>query len=189
MYKKILVPLDGSELAASALPHAEEIARKFGSEVVLLAVAPEVKAVLDASSKSRDVLNPLPPYWAQGMATRTTGEPPAPQNDDERKLYIDQQEDRIRSEARGYLLEAAHDLTQNGVKVTPVVQFGKPADDIIDYVKSNDVDLIVMSTHGRGGVGRWFAGSVAERVLRGASVPILLVRCAECADTPKQMTV
>lgn len=189
MYKKILVPLDGSELAASALPHAEEIARKFGSEVILMSVAPEVKTVLDVKGEASDLLNPLPPYWAQGMAARTTGEPNVPRSDDDLTLYIDQQEDRIRAEVRSYLLQAAHSLTENGVKITPVVQFGKAADGLIDYAKNNGVDLIVMSTHGRGGIGRWFAGSVAERVLRGASVPILLVRCAECADVPKQMTV
>ena len=51
------------------------------------------------------------------------------------------------------------------------------AAEIVDYAEANDVDLIAMTTHGRSGVSRWVLGSVASRVLRGTSKPILLVRC------------
>jgi nucleotide-binding universal stress UspA family protein len=53
---------------------------------------------------------------------------------------------------------------------------GKPADAIVEYVSKNPVNLIVMSTHGRSGLGRWVFGSVAERVLLGVTSPILLIR-------------
>lgn len=194
MYEKLLVPLDGSQLAEAAIPHAEEMARKFGSEVVFIHVSPSVKGVLDAHEGPTDFRAPFPNYWARNWAPLppTSGAPPASpqppvQRDEEWKVYVDQQEDRIRAEARDYLLEAGRSLSQSGIKLTPVVVFGKDADEIIDYAKGQGVDLIVMSTHGRSGIGRWFAGSVAERVLRGASVPVLLVRCMECSDSPDQM--
>jgi nucleotide-binding universal stress UspA family protein len=63
-----------------------------------------------------------------------------------------------------------------GLRVTRVTEIGDPASVILDECDSLGADLIVMATHGRTGAGRWFLGSVAERVLRHAHVPILLVR-------------
>ena len=53
---------------------------------------------------------------------------------------------------------------------------GKAAVEITQFAEANHVDLIVMSTRGRSGVSRWLMGSVADRVVRGAAVPVLLVR-------------
>ena len=53
---------------------------------------------------------------------------------------------------------------------------GRPHLQIIEYAESNQVDLIVMSTRGQSGLSRWLMGSVADRVVRGAGVPVLLVR-------------
>jgi nucleotide-binding universal stress UspA family protein len=69
-----------------------------------------------------------------------------------------------------------------GVPVKRRTIMGNPAEVILDVSHSEDVDLIAMATHGRSGVSRWVLGSVAERVLRHASVPVLLVR----AEAPKK---
>jgi nucleotide-binding universal stress UspA family protein len=53
---------------------------------------------------------------------------------------------------------------------------GRVAETIIDYANRHSVDLIIMATHGRSGLSRWAYGSVADKVLRGADVPVLLVR-------------
>jgi nucleotide-binding universal stress UspA family protein len=63
-----------------------------------------------------------------------------------------------------------------GLKVTPVSVEGDAAAEILDRSATQDIDLIVMGTHGRSGLPRWLTGSVAERVLRAATVPLLLVR-------------
>lgn len=59
--------------------------------------------------------------------------------------------------------------------VTAAVEWGRPFRSITEYAKNNDIDLIVMGTHGRSGLKRLVLGSVAEKVLRAASVPIVMV--------------
>ncbi|MBI3943375.1 MAG: universal stress protein [Chloroflexi bacterium] len=81
-----------------------------------------------------------------------------------------------RNEAFSYLEQIAPRLRQAGVRTRTVVRCIPVADGIIDFAQEEEVDLIVMSTHGRSGVGRWLLGSVADRVLRGAAVPVLLIR-------------
>ncbi|MBI4319217.1 MAG: universal stress protein [Chloroflexi bacterium] len=89
---------------------------------------------------------------------------------------VDAEVDRVRTELREYLEKVADVMRAKGFKVRTVVQFGEPAEEIVDYARDNGVDLVAMSTHGRSGVSRWVYGSVADRVLRGASTPILLIR-------------
>ena len=71
---------------------------------------------------------------------------------------------------------AADRFRASGLKVTAVSVEGDAAAEILDRSAAHDVDLIVMGTHGRSGLSRWLTGSVAERVLRSATVPLLLVR-------------
>lgn len=79
-------------------------------------------------------------------------------------------------DAQAYLSYVAIRLKQQGLNVSTATQIGAVADSIIEYAKANHVDLIAMCTHGRTGLRRWTLGSVADRVLRAGSVPILLVR-------------
>jgi nucleotide-binding universal stress UspA family protein len=67
-------------------------------------------------------------------------------------------------------------LRDRGIAVRSEVLLGQPAEEIIDYAKDQDADLIVMCTHGRSGLGRWIFGSVTEKVLRGAKTPVLVIR-------------
>lgn len=64
-----------------------------------------------------------------------------------------------------------------GVEVKPVVREGIPYEEIIEYANTHDIDLIVMSSHGRSGVRRFIFGSVTERVTRSADQPVVVVRC------------
>lgn len=66
-----------------------------------------------------------------------------------------------------------------GVECVTAVRRGAPADEILDYANDEGVDLIVMGTHGRSGLGRFLLGSVAERVVRHSSTPVTLVRDGE----------
>lgn len=78
-------------------------------------------------------------------------------------------------EAHAYMQVVADQLTSRGRVVDTTIPWGEPADEILDQVRSVRADLVVMATHGRSGLGRWLYGSVADEVLRRASVPILLV--------------
>jgi nucleotide-binding universal stress UspA family protein len=83
---------------------------------------------------------------------------------------------RAVQEADAYLAGVAQRLKAGGIKVQCVVRYGQAAEEILDHAGVGGVDLIAMSTHGRSGMRRWMLGSVAEKVLRAAPVPVLLVR-------------
>ena len=147
MYSKVVVPLDGSELAEGILPHVMELIGERGSQVYLLSVAPLVRGTLPA-------IVDIPP-------------PP---------INVQEEERRVERELTAYLQAVAGRLgpAAGGVQVS--VRFGRQADEILNFAGEVGADLIAMSSHGRSGIGRWVFGSVAERVLRGAACPVLLVR-------------
>jgi len=88
---------------------------------------------------------------------------------------LERQQQEARKRAAHYLTQAAARLTT--VPIEPLVTNGPAADAVLDAAA--DADLIVMGTHGRRGASRWWLGSVAERVVRGAPVPVLIVRADE----------
>jgi nucleotide-binding universal stress UspA family protein len=93
-----------------------------------------------------------------------------------------QRQVEIVREAEEYLASVAARLGKDGVKkVETSVWYGPAASSIVEAVHLHKADLIVMSTHGRGGLGRLILGSVAESVLRGTTVPILLLRAQGAA--------
>ena len=75
-----------------------------------------------------------------------------------------------------YLEEITGREECRNLRVHLAIEIGTPAETIIDYAQREPVDLIVMATHGRSGLRRWVYGSVADKVVRGASVPVLLYR-------------
>lgn len=81
--------------------------------------------------------------------------------------------------AREYLAGIRKRLLSDGVEAEWDVCQGDIAEEILRYCDQQDCSLIVMSTHGRSGLGRWVYGSIADRVLRHAAVPVLLVRASE----------
>jgi nucleotide-binding universal stress UspA family protein len=84
--------------------------------------------------------------------------------------------DTAEQDAQAYLSTVAGRLKEQGLDVATATAIGSVADCIIEYAEVNHVDLIAMCTHGRTGLARWALGSVADRVLRAGSKPILLVR-------------
>ena len=84
--------------------------------------------------------------------------------------------DTAEENAQAYLSAVAGWLEEQGLEVVTATSIGSVADCIVEYAEANHVDLIAMCTHGRTGLARWALGSVADRVLRADSSPILLVR-------------
>lgn len=180
MYKKIMVPLDGSKLSEAALPPAGAIASPLASEVVLFSVVePISKGLLVAKDRIEDAemlegYALVPADWeSRHLQPRQPEHSPEQQKQWEN--YLATIEDRLRNTWREYHMQAAGSLVKDGVKVSSFLSFGIPAEEIVKYAKKNGVDLIVMSSHGRGG-GRWFAGSVAERVVRESPVSVHIVK-------------
>lgn len=149
-YKKILLPLDGSEFSTEALPHAEEIARSSGAQLVLFQVIPD----------TNDVLNP-----AESLGTFFT----IP-HDPRRNYALDT--------AQRYLDDLATILRYRQIDARSDIGSGDPATAIVDHARHEGIDLIVMSTHGRTGLARWAYGSVAHKVLQAAPCAVLVVRPA-----------
>ena len=139
----LVVPLDGSELAESSLPYAEELALQMGLNVSLIRVTPTPNLGFPG----------MEPYAYDGQ------------------MYVD-----MERAAEGYLRQKQTELEQRGLSVESTLKGGHPAAHIIDHAEAIEGSLIVMSTHGRSGVGRWVMGSVADRILRASASPILLIR-------------
>lgn len=153
MYEKIVVLLDGSDLAEQVLPHVTEIAAGRGGEVHLLSVTPVIAPVLAAGVE----VQPLT-LAADFLALEVT------------------EQERIARDLRVYLQGVAERLSPAVGAVQTAVRSGQPAEEILHYAKEVQADLIALCTHGRSGLSRWVFGSVADKVLRGATCPVLLVR-------------
>jgi nucleotide-binding universal stress UspA family protein len=90
--------------------------------------------------------------------------------------------DMLREEGEA-AVEAVADLARAAdVEVVSVLRSGSPSREIVRYAEDEDCDLVVMGTHGRGGIDRLLLGSVAERVVRSSEVPVLTVRVARDED-------
>jgi nucleotide-binding universal stress UspA family protein len=170
MYRKILVPLDGSKLAECALPHAEELARGCDTaEIILVSVTERVqgyKAV--AGSVEPFVL--LGAGWPQDSTSMQS----SPQR------LVPEAFGKKEKQAERYLTRIAEKLQSRGVKVHTEVLFWPPAEAIASYAEQNGADIIVMSSHGRSGPSRWAHGSVADKVLRSSRIPVLMIRAPGC---------
>jgi nucleotide-binding universal stress UspA family protein len=153
MFEKILVCLDGSELAKQILPYAAEEALRFQSKLVLLQVVPEPVAFSPG----------IPGTGAAPIQTDT---------------MVEEAEDALNG-ARNYLEEIAKPLRKKGIQVEAVSVLGRAGETILGYADRNNVDLIAIATHGRSGLGRAVFGSVADYVLRESGLPMLVIRPQE----------
>jgi nucleotide-binding universal stress UspA family protein len=119
----------------------------------------EIAGPLDMEVVLLRVVHPVPPQVVEGS----------------RHVVLEDVEGRL-AEAREYLRPLAARLGARGVRVRSEVRHGDTVTQIIDCAKAVGADLIAMTTHGRGGLGRLLFGSVAEAVLRHAEIPVFLMR-------------
>jgi len=89
------------------------------------------------------------------------------------------EEDSMRN-AREYLDKIVASLKEDGVGAESEVLFGEPVEKLVEFADEKLADLFIISTHGRSGVSRWVWGSVTDRILRAACVPVLMVRAPGC---------
>ena len=153
MYQKVLIPLDGSELAECSLEHAKAIAQgcNVADVIVFRVIEPLSTQTLSALAE------------AGGDLTRKI-------------------EERNQQDAKDYVLKVKNNLKTQGIASQAVTVEGRAADEILSYTGKNNVDLIVMSTHGRSGLPHFFFGSVAEKVSRHSRVPVLLLAPEGCRN-------
>lgn len=154
MLKHVLVPLDGSDLAARALDYAQSIVGQGGEITLLTAVDPPEYVAYSM-------------YGAQAIPPQTVDPHPNPE-------YSSATEEIVR-QSRQYLDSIAIELERGGWKVHRLVAIGSPAELIIQATEEAEVDAIVMSTHGRSGISRWILGSITNKVLSAAPCPVFVV--------------
>ncbi|MEE8619233.1 MAG: universal stress protein [Dehalococcoidales bacterium] len=150
MYQKVLVPMDGSKLAECVVEHVKSIATGCQVPTVVL-------------------LRVVEPIALHGYLPREMAE----------GAYRDARE-TAEIQAKDYLNEMAERLKAEGIAVDTDITDGLPADEILSYADEKGVDLVVMSTHGKSGVSRWFSGSVAEKVVSQSLIPVLVVTPPGC---------
>ena len=153
MFERVLVPLDGSKVGEAALPVIEQLVAKLAAgtkvEVTLLGVITLLR------------------HWV------VVGEASAPVSYTEEELKL------IKQRVEDYLTRTGESLKKRGVVIKTMVGSGNAADEILKAADEIKADLIAMSTHGRSGLRRLAFGSITDKVLHGASVPVLMVRAPE----------
>jgi nucleotide-binding universal stress UspA family protein len=156
MFKRILVPLDGSRFGSRAIQYATDVAQRFAAEVILMQVVKPTTLVPATT----------------GMAPGIEGLAPA-----EITVQAALEEDkRNAAYAKRYLSGKAREIRSQGIKVKYEVIIGEPAQSIKKFAQKGHIDLVVMTTHGKSGLKRAIMGSVADAVIRESGKPVLVVR-------------
>jgi nucleotide-binding universal stress UspA family protein len=199
MFKKILVPLDGSKLAECALDYAEELAKNCSAtELVLVSVtekvmaktkAPEIKEMYSSSGEDRiggslpgtsmlrgAVTNPgdvasLRPYFGG-----SSGEDMIIDGSRGSTIILG----KLEKQAFNYLNKIAKKLRAKGISTGVEVLIGNPAEKITKFAEEGNFEVIVMSSHGRSGPSRWALGSVTDKIFRGSCIPVLMIKAPGC---------
>jgi nucleotide-binding universal stress UspA family protein len=153
MFERVLVPLDGSKVGEAALPVVEQLVDKLAPrtqvEVVLFGVITLLR------------------HWV------VVGEASAPVQYTEEELTL------IKNRVTNYLEKTGETMKKRGLVIKTIVATGNASDEILKAADDIKADLIAMSTHGRSGLRRLAFGSITDKVIRGANVPMLLVRAPE----------
>ena len=150
MLKNILVCLDGSAYAEQILDYAKQELMVPNANLTLLRVVHTHLVYMEGAE-----------------FTAAPNVPDMPSQKTIKKDY---------DEAISYLEAKAQLLRKAGIKVKIAAVIGEPGEAIIKYAQDNDIDLVAIATHGRGGIKKVFFGSVAEYVMRYSSLPVLLVK-------------
>ena len=152
--RTIVVPLDGSELAETVIPYVETLINQWDSNafnIVLIKVCESPFVTADYPEAT------MLQTWDQ---------------------HVDNMKARFKLTSEQYLRQLENKLRDAGLNARSEVLMGKTADMIIEYAKVNPSSMVAMSSHGRSGLKRWAYGSVADKVVHGASCPVLLIRSA-----------
>jgi len=152
MYKKVLVPLDGSELAECTLSHVKNLVKdgSAGEVTLLNVVKADFSWILTESE------------YPQGIDLDAIREP-------------------LFAKSRKYLADTKSQLASEGIMVkTASLEGNRPANTITEYAQKEGMDMIIIGTHGYTGLKKLMLGSVAFGVLHQSHIPVLLIRPESC---------
>ncbi len=173
MFEKVLVCLDGSELAEQILPYVSEPCLKYKSRIILTQVI------------TTSITIPPPETVHSPEITRAIGRKPFPVSDMigdttltvEPKVEIQLEEiEKEQADARAYLDKLARSLRRKGQSVKTVALQGEPGEEILNYSAKEKVTLIALTSRGMSGRKNRSIGRVAQFILKEADLPVLLVK-------------
>ncbi|MGL4649372.1 MAG: universal stress protein, partial [Caldilineaceae bacterium] len=171
----VVIPLDGSEFSRQILRSVKNFFEPDDVELVLFRAA--YPPVLPSEATPADMFaGAMPMAGSYEVYSRAV---------DATYSALEKERDQFRMRLADEIQPDVERLREAGYVVRAHVEYGEPAQSIIDFVNDTHADLVAMATHGRGGLGRLVLGSVAERVLRSVAVPVLLMRpSAVAAERP-----
>lgn len=161
---KILIPLDGSKFSQQILPHVRDFFSPAANELILLRVAPELQGFVAMPPRSMGV------YWPKSLYQSHHDAELA-----QHPIYASQVWDSQAAMHENELRADLVNLRQAGYTVSVVIRFGDPAQEILNFMAEAKVDMVAMTSHGRTGLSRLMFGSVAEKVLHEARIPVMLL--------------
>ena len=163
---RVLIPLDESNISLNILPSIKKLLQPQDVELVFYHVTDSPKPVKSAS-------------WTTYRAESQAFMYPEPQTHETAPpIYMSQIEDTKQNNLESAFYLKSRLLREAGYSVSVVVEFGHPAEKILAYIDTHDIDLIAMTTHAREGINRLLFGSVAEKVLHHVHIPVLLLHPA-----------
>jgi nucleotide-binding universal stress UspA family protein/uncharacterized protein YrrD len=163
VFQRVVVPLDGSDVAEGALEYGVEIAQKFQAKLILL-------SAYAGQDESTRMLAMMPADPAGGVV------------DPRSVQMLEDSAKAAEVETRQYLDSKSAELARDGLTIETVMVDGSAGDAILNEAKREPDSLVVMCTHGRGGLSRLVFGSTAQHVLGKIQSPLFLVRVYESDD-------
>lgn len=167
MYENILYPTDGSEGAQAAMAHARELAETYDATIHLLTVIDTPQDIGGMTAETEE-------KGSQGMSSNPSGDGGGMSSEGKSSGVVQAE----RKEHAQKAVEKAAESFESVETVTSV-KTGAPYENIIEYIDANDIDIVVMGTHGRTGLDRYLLGSVTEKVVRMSDAPVVTVRLSD----------
>ncbi len=152
--KTLIVPLDGSELAESVLPHVETLAKQRSTEPIDVILV-RVSEIMTIPTYYSPDISGVSLNWGNILQEETI---------------------RRKKEAKKYLEEIEKRFKNNNITVKSMVIEGKANDEIVEFANKVPFSMIIMATHGRSGLSRLVYGSVAANILHGVTRPIFMIK-------------
>lgn len=155
-FAKILVPYDTSEYSNKALEKAVEIAQKFNSRIIIIYVIQDIQ---------------VPPMHILKPGSKNSEETAY-------STYFKELYEQIKKDMYSIIEAKIKQFSDSGLSLDKEVRVGSPADTIVEFAETNDVDLVVIGSKGLTGISKVFKGmgSVSRNVSERVSCPILIVR-------------
>lgn len=179
MYNKVVVPLDGSDLAEVSLPHVVEIASGCHIPQIFLVSATEqvkgkVSTIWGAENSSAREFHMPPQGGGLPLGSSHTGM--LYSSDVARLKDLPADMGRMARTALDYLSKKAAELEQKGLRTQVKVLIGNPAEEILSFAEKEQADLIIIASRGKSGLSRWQMGNIADKVAKMSDIPVLLVK-------------